>query len=184
MKSKLIITGLMLESLLASAADMTRDDINKQLEKIAKEPAPQNLAPGAMCYSVMVPPSRIEYHCPVCKTKTFYDRIFAPVVGFTGIEQIRTWPVGLKKLGLDCKIDESSFCPKCSKGKNQAPALYWEITVGKRKIRSKIQYGDYNLLAAFMQKKLKVIISQGQEEPLKKYLPRLRQLLGMTKEKQ
>jgi len=179
MKSKLIITGLMLESLLSSAADVTRDDINKQLKKIAKEPAPTKLSPGAMCYDIAVPPSRIEYYCPVCKTRTFYDRTFI----LNRITFIRRWPAALKKLGLECRIDESDFCPKCSKNKKfdarHPRALYWEITVGKRIIRNKLQLSDYNLLTAFMQKKLKVAISQGQEEALKKYLPRLRQLLGM-----
>jgi len=182
MKSKLIITGLMLESLLASAADMTRDDINKQLEKIAKEPAPQKLAKGAMCYKVAMPPDRIEYYCPVCKTRTFYNRALAPMVGLTKIEEIRKWPAELKKLGLNCKIDESDFCPKCSKNKNQVPALYWEITVGKQKIRNKVENVDYQILAAFMVKKAKVKTFNGGEVPLKKYLPRLRQLLGMTKD--
>ncbi len=183
MKKKLIITGLMLESLLSSAADMTRDDINKQLGKIAKEPAPQNLSPGAMCYEVAAPPNRVEYYCPVCKSKTFYDWTSAPVVGFTKIEEIRKWPVELKKFGLDCKIDESDFCPKCSKNKKndaqQPRFLYWEITVGKRQIRSKVQSLDYQILAAFMAKKAKVKTFAGREEPLKKYLPRLRQLLGI-----
>ncbi len=180
MKSKLIITGLMLESLLASAADITRDDINKQLGKLAREPVPTKLSPGAMCYKIAMPPDRIEYYCPACKSKTFYNRLSAPIADYN---QIRKWVGDLKKLGLDCKIDESDFCPKCSKNKQNAPALYWEISINKKKIRSKVESLDYQILTAFLEKKAKVKTFAGREEPLKKYLPRLRQLLGITKSK-
>jgi hypothetical protein len=184
MKKKLLITGLLLESLIAASGDISKDDINKQLEKIAEEPAPAKLAPGAMCYEIAAPPNRIEYHCPKCKTKVLLDHNSAPMRGFIKIEQIRSWADELRKLGLDCKIDESDFCPKCSKDKvfdkEHPRALYWIITVDKREVRNKVQSFDYQLLRAFMKKELKVKTSTGREEPIKKYLPRLRQLLGLT----
>jgi hypothetical protein len=185
MKKELIITGLILESLLAGAADMTRDDINKQLSELAKKPAPKKLSPGAMCYKMATLPNRIEYHCPSCKTKTFYNRNHAPKINFsTGIERIRKWPAELKKLGLDCKIDESDFCPKCSKkkkfGKKHLRTLYWVITIDKRIIRNKIKSLDYQILTAFLAKKTKVKTFAGREESLKKYLLRLHQLLGVV----
>jgi hypothetical protein len=186
MKSKLIITGLVLESLLAGAADMTRNDINKQLSELAKKPVPEKLSPGAMCYSIAISANRVEYHCPSCKTKTFYNSNHAPKINFsTGIEQIRKWTVELKKLGLDCKIDESDFCPKCSKNKKfdkkHFRTLYWVITIDKRIIRNKIKSLDYQILTAFLAKKTKVKTFAGREESLKKYIPRLRQLLGITR---
>jgi hypothetical protein len=187
MKRKLLITGLMLESLIAASGDISRDDINKQLEKIAKDPAPTKLVPGASCYKVAMPPDRIEYHCPKCKTKVFLDRNTAPMGGFIKIEQIRSWADELRKLGLDCRIDESDFCPKCSKDKvfdkEHPRALYWVITVDKHEIRNKVEAFDYPLLKAFMKKELKVKAARDWESAIKQHLPRLRQLLGATDNK-
>lgn len=181
MKNKLIITGLVLESLLSSAADVSKDGAFNQLKGIdSNGPVSTKESPGAMCYEIAAPPDRIEYFCPVCKSKTFYDRTFSiNIIGF-----VRKWPAKFKKLGLESRIDESDYCSKCSKDKKfdakHPRAIYWEITVDKRVIRNKLNFGDYHLLEAFLQKKNKIAISKEQEEMLKKSLPRLNQLLGTT----
>lgn len=51
---------------------LSREDIQKQLAVIAKSPPPLGQPPGAMCYKVAAPPSRIDYVCPTCGEKTLY----------------------------------------------------------------------------------------------------------------
>ncbi len=189
MKSKLIMTGVMLESLIAGASNVTKEDIKRQLEVISDSLMPKKLAMGAMCYKPMSLPTRIEYICPVCKTKTIYNRRTAPHVGFnTGIDKIRKQVKELNDLGLKCKVDESDFCTTCSNGKKfdkkNPKALYWIITIDGRDIRNKMEYLDYILLVAFLKKDLKIKMINGREEPIKKYLPRLHQLLGIDSKKE
>jgi len=50
-----------------------RERLRSLLERVERETAPDYVM-GAMCYSTVAPPDRVEYICPVCGERTFYGQ--------------------------------------------------------------------------------------------------------------
>jgi hypothetical protein len=156
-------------------------DVDRLLKRVADTPAPKELNPGAMCYSMMVPPDRAEYVCPSCGTKTIHalNQLElgwgAPALS---VKHYRTYVEQLNKLGLVAKLDESFLCSACNKdGKT---SLFLEVTVKGRVVRNAlVDMNDLRKLIAFVQGDLVWKGEQDMERPLKPELPRIRQLLGV-----
>jgi ribosomal protein L37AE/L43A len=185
MKSTFAITGSLLAALVADAAGLSRQDLEKKLQALDKAPAPTKLAPGAMCYKPAGPQERQEYTCPTCGEKTLYSRSsgngWTIVSALSSTDSYRRLIKQLQEKGMDCRLDESAFCQKC--GKNaQEKAFILETKcqeTGKPHRASLASPDDLELLLDFLANKDRHDAGPGGEKPLKDYVPRLRALLGI-----
>lgn len=179
-KKAICITTGIIAALASNAGDLSRADIDAKLKELADKPAPTKLAPGAMCYDMVMPPNRIEYVCPACGTKTILQNNGA--VDKTEwilpkVESYRNQALELQKLGLNIKLDESSLCQKCSGKTNSSPKLYWIIKIENEERKIELQDEDASILKAFIKGQDR-LHTQVQETPLKNHIKRLEELLG------
>jgi hypothetical protein len=185
MKRALTIASGLLAGFAADAAGLDRQDLEKKLQDLAKAPAPANLAPGAMCYSTALPPASHEYYCPKCGEKTLYSRD-------TRKDEAQFWDVRsadyyrrsvkqLQEKGLNCKLDETAFCQKCGKDAKTRHFVLETRWPGQEKPHRAMLQGpiDLQILQEFLSGKDRHDAGGRGEEPLKDYLPRLRELLGL-----
>lgn len=174
-----------------SGEHLSKQKIHLLLAGIAKTPPPKELAIGAMCYEVAVPPNRIDYVCPACGEKTIYalgnpadekTRIsrWQMVRNLQDLENCRRLARTIQK--LDISLDESQFCKKCTPG-IEAPALGLIVRYPdqSRPHRvSGVNWTDLAMLKAASDGKLIYKDRMDFEKPLKKSLPRLEELLGVA----
>lgn len=180
MKKYFFITGGILAALASNAGELSRADIDARMKELADKPAPTELAPGASCYKVAMPPNRTEYVCPECGTKT----ILQNNTGWRlpNLEFYRKQTEELRKLGLDIKIDESALCSKCRQEESAANKLQWKIKIDGKERKVNFKQSDIELLREFLKGNNKIDRGPGGEQPLKNYLPRLNELVGPQKE--
>lgn len=160
-----------------------RDALRVQLQQLATSEPPKTLAPGAMCYEMAMPPDRAEYTCPICGNKTLYasspeERY--PVPRFLEWDlpacrrlagQIQTIPVTL---------DERSFCKQCTpEAETRQLCLVIDYGNGTRHIVKGVTKDDLQLLLEFSQGSAVHNTGPGGERPLKEYIKRLEELLGV-----
>lgn len=157
---------------------LKRSEWERQLQKVAETPAPKNLEMGAMCYSVGVYQENV-YSCSVCLQKTVYDESEEDVrFMLASLTEIQQQATELYNLGLPIKLVSAGLCTHCSP--DGPRELQWEVMNGERQVVTAVEsYNDYYMLKAFAEKKLVVKDMFEEETPLKNYLPRLRQLLGL-----
>lgn len=177
MKIPLTAAGSLLAALAADAATLTRLELEQRLQALEKAPAPAQLSPGAMCYAMMPPDtSQQAYVCPKCGDKTLYARSFADDIDWhrRSVKQLRA-------KGLDCVLDESAFCKKCGQGvKEKKFVLVVQWPEQKQPHRTVLRSeDDLELLLEFFDGKATHSLGQMGEQPLKNYLPQIRNLLGV-----
>ena len=179
MKKEFLITGGILAAMFADAAELTKAELQKQLDELKSKPAPQKLSMGAMCYECAARLDRIEYVCPVCQEKTLHGNTKYTSC-LSSISSIRLLVEDIRKQGLLVTLDESSYCLKCAKPANK-PRL--RLTIPLSPDRSKTMeitdISDLKILHAFLKKQDKVKLEQDREEPLKNYIPRLKEILEL-----
>lgn len=161
----------------ADMAKLSKDEIRKLLVRIEKAKAPEPKM-GAMCYSVMSPPDRMEYVCPECGEKTLHVADVSRRWAFELDYCRRLFNELPKKEAM--KLDESSFCRKCQPG-GKAPSLMLEMLYndGTNYVVPDVCADDLRLLKGFLSGKLDYSGSTDDTSALKDRLPRLRQLLGI-----
>lgn len=150
-------------------------DLLARLNRLADEPAPKELAIGAMCYRMGAAPKREEYVCPKCGERTLYSRSR----DCSEVQDVRTASGLMKELGrCDIVLDESSFCKHCSPDIT-APsmALVVQFANGTEHRNEKIRLVDVQLVKEFFGCHGKHDGGMVGEEPLKKYVSRLALLL-------
>lgn len=186
MKRALTIAGSLLAGFAADAAGLNRQDLEKKLQDLAKAPPPTKLAPGAMCYEEAAPLERQEYACPKCGEKTLY-----PLPGNThewaisdalqSVTASRRLVKQLQDKGLNCQLDETAFCQKCGKGATVKKVVLETTWPGQARAHRVSLQGtsDLQILQEFLSEKNKHDTGPGGEKPLKDYLPRIRELLGL-----
>jgi hypothetical protein len=187
MKRALTIAGSLLAGFAADAAGLNRQDLEKKLQDLAKAPPPTKLAPGAMCYATAVKPRLNEYVCPKCGEKTMYSWVgqnhdkWETLHALQSVDSYRRLVKQLQDKGLDCQLDESAFCQKCGKDANEKAfvlAIRWPER--KEPARTTLRHlEDMELLLEFLEGKDRHGAGAGGEKPLKDYLPRIRELLGL-----
>lgn len=156
----------------------SRDEVQKKLKKLASSPAPAMLKPGAMCYSVAMPPDSAEYVCPKCGEKTFYTESYVYMVKYdipSCRSAVKTMP------GLKVELDESEFCRKCSPAV-KSPALCMKIHYEGEATPHKtcgVSSDDMTLMYEFLNGEKKHQGGSSGEIPLKNYTNRLETLLGI-----
>ncbi|MDQ7826005.1 MAG: hypothetical protein RDV48_24595 [Candidatus Eremiobacteraeota bacterium] len=155
---------------------MSRAEIEKRLKKLAEDPAPTNLAQGAMCYAAGPRPGKVEseYVCPVCGHRTLYSNNFS--VG--DIPSCRRLSGELGSLPV--KLDESEFCKAC-RPQVKEPRLGIIIQYpGEEPVRVWTVYeDDFLLLQQFSEGKDRYKDGGDWEQSLKDKVPRLKYLLDI-----
>ena len=181
MKREMMMTLL---SVLAaggiSADSLTQEQLDSLLKELAQKPAPKDLLPGATCYKVAMPPERKEYVCPGCSAKTIFKNDIGGIE--RSLDTYRRQIQQIKALGLDAALDERSMCETCRAKMEPSPEIgdfFIEVKIGGKTTRTKIGYGDFPKLIAFLAKKDKWTAGAGRELPLKNELPRIREILGI-----
>jgi len=164
----------------AVAPQPTAPDLQALLKRVAEQPEPERLSPGAMCYAVALPFDRTDYVCPTCGAKTIHATLRAgresPSVS---IRAYRESVHKLNQLGLALRLDESALCSACKK--EGADALVLEGSYQGRPTRCALRdLDDLRKLQAFVEGRLAWKDFFAREHPLKPELPRIRELLGMT----
>jgi len=136
---------------------------------------------GAMCYSPVPPPNRVEYHCPSCKHKTSYHRNskgFGLV--YACLATIRRKMKTMKKhTGESISLRETSFCRYCFP-EIEIPCLSLVLRFddGTCNVVDDISLQDISLLEAFFEGKLAFEGDCGRTHSLKGKSSRLEELLG------
>ena len=181
MKKQFTVASGLLAAFAADAAGLARQDLDKKLQALEKAPAPTQLAPGAMCYAPMPPRQQTSYTCPKCGEKTIYANTDNGFWKVGDVDALRRTVTAIQAKGLDAVLDESAFCQKCgkdSKAKEFALVIKWPDQTKPHRI---VLQGtvDLQILFEFLSGKDKHDAGPGGEKPMKDYLPRLRQLLGV-----
>ena len=173
----IIIDGKKNDSLSSNITDTilpmySKKNIEDKLKILAKTSPPKELAIGAMCYSVSMPPDNAQYICPSCGEKTLYKRddykngIIIIDNCLQGIHQCRS---GVEKIkGINIKLDESQFCKKCSTDIEE-PQLCLLVNINNKKDTTKvcnINVKDINLINEFLHNEFKHKGSYDEELPL------------------
>jgi len=179
-KQALIALGVTGAGVLGcSRTELTREQLDKMLEETAKRPVTSELSLGALCYEMAAPPERIEYHCPLCKTKTLHAK-WENVGSVQKVNRLRQQMKRIKELKLDAMLDETDLCNQCRRDKaTDTMDFYILVTIDKRLVRTKIGYYDLSQIIAFLEKKDVWKADNDATYPLKDELPRIRTILGM-----
>ena len=176
-----------------SGGPLTREQLDRMLEEMAKTPIASTPFRGAMCYMSLGPrsscltlfdalmrprpPERVKYLCPVCKTKTYHTSytvrrlqvIIHTTGGFRQTNHLQWSMERIKELGVDAVLDVSDLCSKCRQDKNTDTVnFYILITEGERSIRTQLEPYDLLKIIAFLNKE-----DIGDDEL------RIRKILGM-----
>ncbi|MFH0896116.1 MAG: hypothetical protein V2A54_16915 [Bacteroidota bacterium] len=160
---------------------LTREEIKNRLEELSKAPKKKELSPGAMCYEPMMMPDKADYVCPACLAKTIHTSDNAQMVQFE-LPGMRQYVKEIK--GLDIKLDETSFCKKCSADKKTDEAKACLIvTYADGGIPYKIcniSKDDCCLLKEFSEGSLVHRYGNDAETPIQDHMARLEKLLGVS----
>lgn len=159
----------------------TKSEIEKLLKDLSKS-NPKNLEfMGAMCYEMAGPPERAEYVCPICGEKTLYTEDYTMMISYD-LQSIRDNATKLEE--INCKLDESQFCKSCSPEVTE-PKLCLIVKL-KDEAEHKtcgIEKEDLVLIDEFLHGDIVHKDFYDAEIPLKQYIPRIGELIGIDIEK-
>lgn len=169
-----------------------RAEIAKRLKVLAESPAPTQLRLGAQCYEPMGPNPRAEYTCPTCGEKTLYvygevaDNEKSQNLRYGMVSLVEATVPGCRRLikgikGIKLKLDESQLCQKCRPNiENPQLVLIVRYSDESKEHRTEgISVEDIQLIQEFLSGKNKHVLSNDAEHPLKNFVDRLEQLLGV-----
>ncbi len=157
---------------------LSREEITARLAAIAESPTPANLAPGAMCYAAGPPRGASDYVCPVCGEKTLYDLEDAARVLWELDNCRRAADIANDYLPLT--LDESRLWRAWSP-EAEEPTLVLRIEYEGREphVVEGVSALDMKLIQAFVTGADRIDLGMGGEQPLKSYVERLEELLGV-----
>lgn len=162
-----------------SIHSMSQTEIKKMLKRIETRKAPEAKM-GAMCYSMAAPPDRAEYVCPTCGEKTLYSSDQAHFVAWDLQSCRREFESIKKSTELQLSLDESSYCKHCRPdAQKQELKLSVNYDGGETHTVSPVSAHDLRLLRGFLKGELSYETFTEGSRPLKKCMPRLRELLGV-----
>jgi hypothetical protein len=163
-------------------ATWSKEILIEKLQKLAKDPLPVNLEPGAMCYKSAGPPERAEYICPICGERTYYTFDNSRFIT-RDIPSCRAYAKSITKVQII--LDEKQFCKKCSAGKNDNPDLSMDIIMNGEPQpchSDGVSEEDLQLIDEFLSGKQVHKGYYGEETPLTIYMDRIAKLLCISKE--
>ena len=180
--TKTFTTSEVTETETVKDITLTREQLDKMLEEIAKKPAKPVTTHEAMCYMMFLPPERMEYLCPLCNTKTLHAK--KEDVNLAKRGQWYGYLVeDINRLGVTVTLDATDLCSQCRQDKaTDSMNFYIEVRVGERVIRTLVEDDDFFKIIAFLEKEDTWETSEGfttTVRPLKPELPRIRKILGM-----
>ncbi len=159
---------------------LSRAELIAAMQALAEKKVPDKLSEGAMCYKVAMPPDRYEYVCPSCGHKTLYTDDLGYYLN-RNLHQCRALVKNLT--AVDARLDESSFCKKCSPDNKEKPSLclITRCSDDENTYQScQITDEDLVLLNEFFAGKVTHRDNTDYETPLKDELKRIASLLGIT----
>jgi len=176
---------------------LTRDQVQRKLQKLEKAREPKTKM-GAMCYSMAMPPDRVEYICPDCGTKTLYattwraddEKTDLPTTTIPYLKsELQQCRAQLKRLSRSAgngeaafTLDESSFCKPCGGAKDPKLALIVDYASGASVTNAPVSAMDLRILTEFFSGSREHRTSNDGVRPLKGYLKRIEELLGLSDE--
>lgn len=156
-------------------AALLPEELIAKLDELAQQPAPEDLQPGAMCYSMAAPPDREEYICPACGERTLYATV-GSCSKVCEVPAARDTARRLSRYGVS--IDETSFCKHCSpETKGPQIALLVRYADGEQHRVEDVARADLQLVEDFFAGHGIHEGGMGRQWPLKNQLKRLAQLL-------
>ncbi len=162
---------------------LSRQALKQKLENLANKPVPAKLESGAMCYKMASPPNRVEYICPVCHEKTLYSDESGYFLN-ANLESCRS--LAAKLTAINCHLDETQFCKKCSPEIVGLPELCIETQYAEEGQKNRvcgITHDDLEILRDFLDGKVVYKDDYDNENPLKEKLSRISTLLGIELDK-
>lgn len=167
--------------------NLSKEEITKLLKKLAASKPPSQIKNiHALCYSQALPAEKFEYVCPKCGEKTIYA--YDPSknkfnIDFLGYElsECRRLIKEIKVKGLNAQLDELEFCKKCCPQVTSARLILIVKYPGDKGVHrvKGVTANDLKLIWEFLSGKDKHVGNRDDETPLKDYLPRLQELLGI-----
>jgi hypothetical protein len=159
---------------------LDRAAIRERLSRLSNAPAPQPKM-GAMCYDMAGPPQRADYVCPHCGERTAYEKNLAQLVEWELPSCRREFKKLKETAGHAVILDERSFCRDCSPDVKEAKlVLTLLFKEGQTRDVEQVTANDLRLLEEFLAGKRVHVDWNDGETPLKQYMPRLQELLGVT----
>jgi len=180
-KQALIALGITSAGVLPDGA-LAQEHLDRMLAQVAETPSTSTTEIGAMCYVIMMPLERMDYVCPLCKTKTHHESENWGEPKWQ-VEKYRKQMKHVKELGAEAALDETDLCSQCRRDKDtdtNAANLYILVWVDKRVVRTQLKKHDLTKVIAFLEKK-DVWLDGEDEYPLKGSLPRIRTILGLDR---
>ncbi|MCX7049653.1 MAG: hypothetical protein NTX50_29725 [Candidatus Sumerlaeota bacterium] len=162
---------------------LSKQQVDKMLNDLLIKDVPPQPRMGAMCYGIMPSPSYdAEYICPVCRERTLYSKSESWRV--RELDSSRNEARQIKQLSNGAiQLDESRMCKKCARGATPGTlglTLAYDHATSFTIVP--IKSHDLCMLRDFLKGKLSYTTSNDVELPLMNELPRLRYLLGITRE--
>ncbi len=161
----------------------SNETIEKRIDDLEARPAPES-RPGTISYERVTESPVTEYLCPVCGAKSFYPLADGQTqTPLNDLEMLREGEreaqASAEKLGAVVSLDETQFCRQCLPDFEGTPhaVLVTRLPNGRQKRTEDCTVRDLWILRDFFSGKDVVVGAQGDEEPLKDQLPRLRELM-------
>jgi hypothetical protein len=181
-------------------ARLTRDELERRLRDLADATAPEDLEPGAMCYSPAPQPDRWVYVCPTCGKRTSYALDggwgdSGPPIGEDEpadvmrraevlAHDIQACLAGARRLPRSCglRLVESPLCATCEPDAPvREPYLEARLPDEERARRVKLDGYVLRVVRAFLKGEDRYGGDVGAEYPLQEAVPLLRHVfLGET----
>lgn len=168
-------------------ASLSAEGLRQRLADLEKAPPPVAKM-GAMCYKPIGMPDQQEYICPKCGEKTLYaqsDEKDGQVLWQLSKladcrREVKSFP---KSDDVTIALDESEFCSHCSPDA-ESPALVLVVKYkdGRTHRTSSVNTTDLRMLRDFLRGEKSYETFNEGSQPLKEYVPRLREMLGLAEE--
>jgi hypothetical protein len=161
---------------------MSRDDVRRVLIKIETGAEPSEKQ-GAMCYDISMPPAYEEYVCPLDGEKTVYSK-GSPAQSYLGplLETQNLLKVLQSSVkGISFVLDTARLCSTCFPGVDDTQRyilLRVNYPDGRSVESVRIVPDDIRYLIGFFTNGRTYRTDTGGERPLKRLMPRLKELLG------
>lgn len=166
-------------TLLKLRRNLSRQALNARLAEIEKTEVPELRMSSAMCYAMKVDMDSIVHICPVCSNKTIYSPMTR-----NGAGEIKYYKRILEPLtDFDIKLDVSELCKKCYPNlQDRNVKIIIKLEAGKDSIAVKnFNYTDLQVLRDFLLGEIVYTRDNDEEEAMRYYVPRIRELLGLEK---
>lgn len=154
-----------------------RDRVRLLLSRVEREEAP-DFVMGAMCYSPVALPDRVEYICPVCGGRTYYGQYEGSFVQWE-LPAMRRMLSEMEGNGLFDLSLEETFCSHCAAGDSTGEVRLLVVYSEGDTVRTPVCLNDLQMIQGLVSGELYYTQSNDSQSPLKSSLDRLRTILGV-----